>query len=681
MLVAHRALALVANRLAQSIHVVLHVLQHFAHAVAFDDLVDPPIAVVIETDVRDVRVTEEIVKVAERLLVRADEERAEEVLVAVLNVVQLHPLLHVVIIDEAVDLAVRVAGHVGNRRLARWALVETMDRHDREQLVDRPDIWQRLEDRQVAEERVGGVRLEILEFFGHARHVLRLVAHLRTRRPEHPLGKRAVLKTHVADREEVHCLIARLQRVVVTLEQTTLRHRVVRLEEVDDRTRHFTVLVLRNTLQRRRHSESVEAIRAEHVEDEHALLRDHRATRFGHDRRMRDTFFVADRHDLVDDVGRVFLQRVVRRELEVRLAAVVINTEATTNVEIAHACAHLREFRVDAREFVHASRDLTNVVNLRTHVAVQELEAILHAARTQVFEHVDHFSEREAELRLHARRVTPAPSARRREIHAHADLRTDLILLGVLHDEAKFCEVLDDRNDRATELRRKRDELDVAVFLEAVANDEALGRIAREAHDREQFRLRADLKTEPVLRTAFADVVHHATLLVHLDRVDGVVLTLVAVLLDRHIKRVVEIAQTTMQEIGEVQEDGRSQTALAKTLHDVEKVDLAAGRARWAHKYLTRLRDFEEALAPTTQVVKISRIIDRPRINAGLHARRRSDTRRSSVRIRERVGRRGRCGRCSHWSGRRKNLRHRSLVRPFAGLASQARSMEGDSHR
>ena len=225
-------------------------------------------------------------------------------------------------------------------------------------------------------------------------------------------------------------------------------------------------------------------------------------------------------------------------------------------------------------------------MNLRAHVAVQQLEAILHTARLEVLENLDHLGEREAELGLHARAMAPTARARSGEVDAHADLGTDLVLVGVLHDEPEFREVLDHRNDVAPELGRQRDELDVAVFLEAVANDEPLGRVTGEAHDREQLGLRADLETEAILRSVLADFLNHAALLVHLDGVNRVVLALVAVLLDRRVERLVQILQATMKEIAEVQKHRRAQAALAQTLHDLKQIDFATGRTRWPHQHL-----------------------------------------------------------------------------------------------
>ena len=120
-----------------------------------------------------------------------------------------------------------------------------------------------------------------------------------------------MLETHVTHAEQVHCFVARLQRVVIALEHASFGHCRERFVEIDNRPWHFAVFVFAHTVKRCGHGESIESIRAQHIEHQHALLRDHGATAFGHDRWMRDTFFVTHRHDLVDDVRRILWQRVV----------------------------------------------------------------------------------------------------------------------------------------------------------------------------------------------------------------------------------------------------------------------------------------------------------------------------------------------------------------------------------
>ena len=47
------------------------------------------------------------------------------------------------------------------------AVVQAMNRHDREELAERPVIEERLEDREVADVLVAERRLQFLHFLGH----------------------------------------------------------------------------------------------------------------------------------------------------------------------------------------------------------------------------------------------------------------------------------------------------------------------------------------------------------------------------------------------------------------------------------------------------------------------------------------------------------------------------------
>ena len=72
------------------------------------------------------------------------------------------------------------------------------------------------------------------------------------------------------------------------------------------------------------------------------MVRGDRAARLAHDVRMRDLICVADLLDREHDVVRVLLHRVVHRRAEVRLRAVVVDTETTADIEVRQALrAHL----------------------------------------------------------------------------------------------------------------------------------------------------------------------------------------------------------------------------------------------------------------------------------------------------------------------------------------------------
>jgi hypothetical protein len=158
---AQRLVGRAPNALDQSPSVVLNVVEDLADVVALDDVDDRVVAVVVEPDVDGIGVAEQVVQVAEDLLIGADQEDADVVGLAV-PLVQLEHALLVAAGDELVDLAVAVAGEVGEHTASRRLLVEAMDRHHGEQLLHRPVVRGGLEQGEVSVVGVRELLLEIL---------------------------------------------------------------------------------------------------------------------------------------------------------------------------------------------------------------------------------------------------------------------------------------------------------------------------------------------------------------------------------------------------------------------------------------------------------------------------------------------------------------------------------------
>ena len=280
---------------------------------------------------------------------------------------------------------------------------------------------------------------------------------------------------------------------------------------------------------------------AEHVEDEHAVVRDDRAAALRHDRRMLHAGVVAHRLDVVDDVVGVLLERVVDARLEVGLRAVVVDAEPAADVEVLEAGAGLDELGVDARRLVQRALDDADVRDLAAEVEVQELEAVLHAEHLQLLEPAQHFGDRQAELRAVAARALPAAAAAGGELDAHADLRPHADLLGVLQDQAQLGVLLDDRDDRAPDLLGEHRHLDELGVLEAVADDRRV--VVGLRRDGQQLRLGAGLEAEAVFAAEIEHFLDDLPLLVDLDRIDAHVAAFVLVLRDGRLERVVDVAE------------------------------------------------------------------------------------------------------------------------------------------
>src|SRR5687768_16128628 len=71
-------------------------------------------------------------------------------------------------VDEAIHHAVAVTGEVRQGASFGWLLLQAMQRNDREELVDGPDVGRRLKHREIAIIDAGEGALEVEELFWRA---------------------------------------------------------------------------------------------------------------------------------------------------------------------------------------------------------------------------------------------------------------------------------------------------------------------------------------------------------------------------------------------------------------------------------------------------------------------------------------------------------------------------------
>ena len=379
----------------------------------------------------------------------------------------------------------------------------------------------------------------------------------------------ALVERKVAAAEQVHRHVERLLRVVVALERVARVDVVVGLDQVDQR-------LLEVVARRRRHRLLAEAAGAEHVEDEQRVVGGDRPAALRDDGRMGDLLFVAHLLDVVHDVVRVLLQGVVHARLEVGLRAVVVDAQPAADVEVLDAGAGLGQVAVDPRRFVQGVLDDADVGDLAAEVEVEELEAVLHAARAQQLEPAQDLGDGQPELRAVAARGLPAAHAAGRQLDAHADLRPHADLLGVLQDQLELGVLLDHRDDVAADLLGQHRHLDELGVLEPVADDRRV--VGGHGGHGQQLGLGPGLEAEPVLAPEVHHFLHDLALLVDLDRVDADVAALVLVLGDGVLERRVDLAEAMLEDVGEAHEDRRAQPAQLQPVDQLLEVDRAARR-------------------------------------------------------------------------------------------------------
>src|SRR4051812_34104749 len=101
-----------------------------------------------------VHAAEQIVQVAHDVLIRAG-QKYPEVIRLLVQRVQREEILHVLQIDEGGNFPVRIARDIDQDRVDGGSLLQPVQRRDREQLLQRPVVEQRLEDGEVADVLVG----------------------------------------------------------------------------------------------------------------------------------------------------------------------------------------------------------------------------------------------------------------------------------------------------------------------------------------------------------------------------------------------------------------------------------------------------------------------------------------------------------------------------------------------
>ncbi len=96
-----------------------------------------------------VGIAEQVVQIPQNLLIGADQEEADVVILVLLDLVQRQELGPAVLAHKTGDLSIGVTGDIGNRGHHIRPLVEPLQRHDREQLVNGPGVRDGLEQREV----------------------------------------------------------------------------------------------------------------------------------------------------------------------------------------------------------------------------------------------------------------------------------------------------------------------------------------------------------------------------------------------------------------------------------------------------------------------------------------------------------------------------------------------------
>src|SRR5690606_7359073 len=349
----------------------------------------------------------------------------------------------------------------------------------------------------------------------------------------------------------------------------------------------------------------------DHVDEQQCVVRGECAARLADDVGHRHLVLAARLAESVDDVVRVLLDGVVDGCAARGAGAVVVDAQATADVDVLDAHAELAQLDVVPRDLGHRRLDVADVRDLRAEMEVHHLQDVELAGGLEAVEHARELRRVQTELAPLAGGLRPAAGAGRRQLDAYARRRLDVGPLRDLEQCLDLARLLDDDQDLVPELLADQREAEVLLVLVAVADDEVVGPLGHREH-RLQLRLAADLEADAVTLAERDDLLEHVTLLVHLDRVDRRVASRVLEFVDRGLELLRERLDARSQDIGEAKEQ-RKAYALRLQIHgQLEQVEAARRILGRVHGDVPPVIDVEIADAPAVYVVELARVLDRP---------------------------------------------------------------------
>src|SRR5688500_9812933 len=416
--------------------------------------------------------------------------------------------------DELLDLAVRIAGDILNRPAPRRLLVEAMHRHDREELVDRPAVRERLKQGEVAEVPVDEGRVEILDDV----RVLVPVAtrDFRDRRDRGQidlLRDRPLAQIENAAVEELLSALLVERRIVKHLAHTPLgdplRYGVIVRSHL---VKQGVVVVaqLRHCIVRLR-------LDVDHAQQQQRVMSGESPPRFADDMRHRQLVLAARFRQSVNHVVCVFLERVVHARLGCRAAPVVVDAQSPANVYMRDSDSQLAELGVVARDLLKPRLDVADVGDLRAEVKVNQLENVEATERLEAVDQLDELRGAQPELRFLSAAFCPAARAFRVKLDPYARRWRHAELVGHLQQNIHLAQLLEDDENLMTQLLTHQSEAHELLVLVAVAHDEVIGVLGQPQH-RLELRLAAALQPDAGGLAELDDLLDNVSLLIHLDR-------------------------------------------------------------------------------------------------------------------------------------------------------------------
>ena len=501
-----------------------------------------------------------------------------------------------------VDPAVGIAGQVGDHAVALRAFVQARDRHDREHLVDGPDVGNRLEHREVHEVLVDQTLVEFVQHLAVGFVVrIQLAAHGVRDGVEQVVEQGAVVEAELAVREQRLAFGQIMLGLEIDFQRGAAVDAAHQVAQVLDHQRFAGARV--------RHGAVRRLFDLGDVDHHHGVVRGHRAAGLGDHARLGQAVFGAGLLQRLHQGLRELLEPVVDRAGAARAGAFVVDAQAAAGIHEADQAAGLAQLDEIAHRLAHAGGDVAQVGDLRAHVEMQQLQAVELAGGAQALDQIQHLARRQPELGLVAAGVLPLAGAQGGQPQAHADARLNAELGRFLQDHVELGRLFDHDGGVEAEALAEQGQMDELAVLVAVADDHAAG-LGQRQH-RHQLGLGAGLEAE-LLVAGRGQHASHAVMLVDLDRVDRGVAALVAQVAHGGVERALHGLQAVRQDVAETQQQRQFQAVAGGLLDQLGNRQTRTLRPQRLRADPAGGVHVEIAFRPERQGIQLFGVVDRP---------------------------------------------------------------------
>ena len=173
-----------------------------------------------------IRITEQIMHISQNLLISTDQEHSHIVRFRFLQCMHRQIMSHVTGRNKISNLTVRVTSNILQSSRTFRFLIQSLDRHDREYLVNRPRVGKRLEEREITEIFIGKQLRQSAEFIRRMFQTAGNLINLTCNRPIQTLDLCTGFQIYDSMTEQVQRFLSDLLRIVPCFQHLILIQRI-----------------------------------------------------------------------------------------------------------------------------------------------------------------------------------------------------------------------------------------------------------------------------------------------------------------------------------------------------------------------------------------------------------------------------------------------------------------------